>query len=825
MVQKTSIRTIIIKIKEEGTKNLAIVNKNLDKLKKTAKRTSDGLYSLKRAFQFLVASAAIKFFTDASDSLQLLFDRITIFSGGADKAREAFNDLAAAARFTNSSLAGLATVYSRIALATTDIGLSSKEIIGVTVALQQTFRLSGATLAEATASTIQLSQGLSSGAVRGQELRSVLEANAVFAGLLAKEFNVGRGALIKMGEQGLFTSEVVLAMLARNMQSLNKDAQKLSQTYEQTLVKALDTVKQKIFDLDRAIGLKSKVAAVVGELTSNLAATAAALAVFVGTMKLAAVYASGFFVAVTKGVGILGAFKAGLVGIGAFLTSTLLPVLIAVGAAMGIYQVIKNWETLGDRIKLAGTYIAIFFNEMLLGIQKMILAAKQSSILQFFFGEMDLASNLEGISKRTEEIEKLDMAVYNLGNQIEKIAEKKAELNFDVLLSDVAKRFEESMGAKKTSPMKTLSDLSIATAKAQAQYDSLSKSIDSGKIAFKDIKGLLNYDDTRQKLLRLKNVVYDLTSQQLNVAEKAAKDEKITQEQRDKANKAAIGLGKKKEELEKEIANLSMNTSERLAAFFKNMAVSDVTSAIAGGKEGFRKLFTESVSGIASAIDPVVGAALAPLIDMFSQGPEHAREMVRGFVAGVPEVVTAFVESIPVFIEELTNGIPIIIERLAANMDRIAVVLAVNVGRALGAQMPMVAMSLAKEMPRAAAEFIKGLVAGAGQFMSELTGNVGKATGVSSILGFSQGGIVGGSSYYGDKLLARVNSGEMVLNKAQQQALYEDIRRPQHNDLDVYAHIADAIHAAFSQPIVVQIDGREIARVTREQVKQGYAIA
>lgn len=42
----------------------------------------------------------------------------------------------------------------------------------------------------------------------------------------------------------------------------------------------------------------------------------------------------------------------------------------------------------------------------------------------------------------------------------------------------------------------------------------------------------------------------------------------------------------------------------------------------------------------------------------------------------------------------------------------------------------------------------------------------------SSLPKFADGGIVGGSSFYGDKLLARVNSGEMILNKKQQASLY-----------------------------------------------------
>lgn len=44
--------------------------------------------------------------------------------------------------------------------------------------------------------------------------------------------------------------------------------------------------------------------------------------------------------------------------------------------------------------------------------------------------------------------------------------------------------------------------------------------------------------------------------------------------------------------------------------------------------------------------------------------------------------------------------------------------------------------------------------------------------------GFATGGIVGGSSITGDKLLARVNSGEMILNKDQQRNLFKMLNAP-----------------------------------------------
>lgn len=50
------------------------------------------------------------------------------------------------------------------------------------------------------------------------------------------------------------------------------------------------------------------------------------------------------------------------------------------------------------------------------------------------------------------------------------------------------------------------------------------------------------------------------------------------------------------------------------------------------------------------------------------------------------------------------------------------------------------------------------------------------ATMISTIKSYADGGIIEGSSYHGDKLLARVNAGEMILNKAQQSNLYNALK-------------------------------------------------
>jgi hypothetical protein len=85
---------------------------------------------------------------------------------------------------------------------------------------------------------------------------------------------------------------------------------------------------------------------------------------------------------------------------------------------------------------------------------------------------------------------------------------------------------------------------------------------------------------------------------------------------------------------------------------------------------------------------------------------------------------------------------------------------------------------------------------------------------------FERGGIVGGSSFSGDQVPIRVNSGEMILNKESQQRLFNQINNGGGDSSEIIA----AINRLASQPIVVQVDGIEIARATRDAVAAGFAI-
>lgn len=75
---------------------------------------------------------------------------------------------------------------------------------------------------------------------------------------------------------------------------------------------------------------------------------------------------------------------------------------------------------------------------------------------------------------------------------------------------------------------------------------------------------------------------------------------------------------------------------------------------------------------------------------------------------------------------------------------------------------------------------------------------------------FADGGIVGGSSYFGDKLFARVNSGELILNRDQQKRMYGMINGAEAAPLFVTGHIE-----APGQVLRVVLDRAEKAQNRR----------
>ena len=102
-----------------------------------------------------------------------------------------------------------------------------------------------------------------------------------------------------------------------------------------------------------------------------------------------------------------------------------------------------------------------------------------------------------------------------------------------------------------------------------------------------------------------------------------------------------------------------------------------------------------------------------------------------------------------------------------------------SIGQVITALIPLIATKKAEATANAEAA-----TTGAASAVSSIP-FVGPAMAISAVIAliatlakapkFASGGVVGGNSYYGDKILARVNSGELILNKQQQASLYNHL--------------------------------------------------
>jgi tape measure domain-containing protein len=222
---------------------------------------------LTNLFAFSFAGVGISQLTGLLDTIQQLNDRLKITEGSVEAAGVRMVELSALASRTNQSIDAVATAYVRLANATSGTGISAQALIGISETLINTFRLSGATTTETVNTLIQLSQAFSSGELRGQELRSVMEQNAIVARILRKEFG---SEVYKKAEEGAISLSKFLGLLLKDQKEITEEAAKLGPTFEQSNAKALNSIKLSLNELNKSVGLNVKYANALETVIKNL---------------------------------------------------------------------------------------------------------------------------------------------------------------------------------------------------------------------------------------------------------------------------------------------------------------------------------------------------------------------------------------------------------------------------------------------------------------------------------------------------------------------------------------------------------------------------
>lgn len=139
--------------------------------------------------------------------------------------------------------------------------------------IQKVFAIGGASKEAQKNAMLQLTQGLASGQLQGDEFRSIAENAPMIENIIAKTMGVSRGELKKLASEGKVTADVIKNAIMNNMPEIEKQFESLPKTWgdhmqsiKNKAIRAFEPVFQRISDLANSEGVRELVDNVTGAI-------------------------------------------------------------------------------------------------------------------------------------------------------------------------------------------------------------------------------------------------------------------------------------------------------------------------------------------------------------------------------------------------------------------------------------------------------------------------------------------------------------------------------------------------------------------------------
>lgn len=194
--------------------------------------------SISRALNFMVAIQALRqmanlmsgLIKSGDDYIQTMA-RLKTIEDGTRTGQELKDGIMAAAQRSRTGFGIMADSVAKLRSQAGEAFKSNDEAIAFAEQLNKLYKIGGASLEQQKAGTLQITQALASGVLRGDEFNSMMENAPLVAQKLARHLGVSVGQLRAMAKDGQLTGDILKSALLGSAVETNAEFAKMPMTF------------------------------------------------------------------------------------------------------------------------------------------------------------------------------------------------------------------------------------------------------------------------------------------------------------------------------------------------------------------------------------------------------------------------------------------------------------------------------------------------------------------------------------------------------------------------------------------------------------------
>lgn len=235
---------------KEGNSALIDTIENQSRLGRETQKTNDQAGKLLSTIKRIAAAAGVttlvRSFLDFSDTQAQINARLNLMNDGFQTTNELSEMIYQSALRSKAAYSDTADAVGKMGLNAGNAFSSNQELIAFTEQVNKQFKIGGASAQEQSNAMVQLTQAMAAGALRGQDLNSILAAAPGIARTIEESMGWASGSIKQYAEDGKVTASVVKNALLDMANQTNQKFASIPMTLSDAMTQAQNIVQHEV---------------------------------------------------------------------------------------------------------------------------------------------------------------------------------------------------------------------------------------------------------------------------------------------------------------------------------------------------------------------------------------------------------------------------------------------------------------------------------------------------------------------------------------------------------------------------------------------------